>query len=72
MHIPEDEGAEIAAWSNYLCIPQKARQIFAQDADLVLLGDSYLRTLQLDNTVHFAAPTYFIVGSSKAAQVKVC
>src|SRR5512139_1263111 len=52
---------EIGQWADHLSAPKDARQLFAQLADfvLVLLGDSYLRALKLDDTVTFAAPTLF-------------
>lgn len=64
--------SEVLTWSDHLCIPHNARNLFMQRADLVLvlLGDSYLRSLQLDENVKFESPTYFIVGSSKVSQVK--
>jgi len=64
-------AAEIDTWAEHLQVPQHARRLFAKPADLVLvlLGDSYLRALELDETVEFEAPVLFFTG--RAAQKRV-
>lgn len=59
--------AEIEEWAEHLRVPAYARQLFASPADLilVLLGEPYLRALDLDGTVEFAPPAVFF--TSKGA-----
>lgn len=66
------KAGEIRDWSRHLNIPDDARTLFAQSADLniVLLGDHYLRALELDDTVQFAAPTLFFTGRGAMKRVK--
>lgn len=51
----------IREWSSHLGIPEAARKFFTQSADLtlVLLGDDYLKALQLDAELCFTSPTLF-------------
>jgi len=57
---------EIVDWSSKLEIPAKARKLFASanyDLVLVILGDDYLRSLQLAEDVVFGSPTLFLCAS---------
>jgi hypothetical protein len=66
------KAAEIDAWAKHLRVPPDARQLFARPADLilVLLSDSYLRALALDESVEFKAPTLFFAGRSTRKRVR--
>lgn len=63
---------EIKKWAAHLNVPQDARSFFAEPADLtiVLLGDSYLRALALDDAVEFAAPTLFFTSTRAQKHVR--
>lgn len=63
---------EIKQWSNHLNIPNEAREVLAEKADLtiVLLGDSYLKALQLDDSFVFGAPTVFLASNGSQKLVK--
>jgi len=59
-------ACEIVDWSSRLKIPESARQLFQKtdyDMVLVLLGDDYLRSLQLNDDVVFGSPTLFLCAS---------
>lgn len=64
--------AEIKKWAEHLNVPTEARQLFSQPADLtiVLLGDSYLQALRLDDKVEFASPVLFFTSAGSQKQVK--
>lgn len=66
------KAAEIDSWAQHLRVPEDARQLFAKPADLVLvlLGDAYLRALDLDEDVTVAAPTVFFTGKASEKRVK--
>ncbi|MCP4542417.1 MAG: hypothetical protein GY832_35285 [Chloroflexi bacterium] len=66
------KAKEIDTWAEHLRVSQGARELLAQPADLllVLLGDSYLRALALDDTVRFAAPALFFTGKASQKRVK--
>lgn len=66
------KAGEIDAWAEHLQIPQDARELFSEPADLVLvlLGDSYLRSLALDDSFEFAAPTLFFAGRTSRRRIK--
>jgi hypothetical protein len=56
----------IRAWSSHLNISQQARRLFAEaqaDLVIVILGERYLRALQLDEHFSFASPTLFITST---------
>ena len=59
-------------WSSQLGIPTAARKVFASPADLtlVLLGDDYLKALQLDEEVCFGSPTIFLTSEGAKKQIK--
>ena len=65
--------SEIEAWASRLKIPEAVARLFQQtdyDLVLVLLGDTYLRALQLtDNTV-FGSPTLFLCASKSEKFIK--
>lgn len=62
------KGRLIDEWSQYLGIPETARELLARPADLtvVLVGEAYLRALSLDEQVVYGAPT--LVFTSFASQ----
>ena len=64
-------ASEIDDWAMHLNIPQDVRQLFAEPADLVLvlLGDSYLRAIALDESVQFEALTVFFTGRTSQKRV---
>jgi hypothetical protein len=66
------KAKEIDAWAKHLHVPQDVRELLAQPADmiLVLLGDSYLRALALDDDVTFAAPTLFFIGRTSRKRIQ--
>ena len=66
------KAAEIKEWSNHLNISETARKVFAEKADLtiVLLGDSYLKALDLDETFEFASPTVFLCSPGAQKLIK--
>ncbi len=63
---------EIKEWAKHLNVPIDIRNLFAQPADLtiVMLGESYLKALNLDEKVLFASPTLFFTSSGSQKQVK--
>lgn len=65
--------SEIEAWASRLKIPEAVARLFQQtdyDLVLVLLGDTYLRAMQLtDNTV-FGSPTLFLCASKSEKFIK--
>ena len=63
---------ELRAWAEHLQIPRDARQWFGEPADfnLILLGESYLAALGLDDDVTFAAPTLFFCGKAGVKLIK--
>jgi len=65
---------EVREWADFLNIPAQARDVFSKKSyfTLVLLGDSYLQALNLDETTVFASPTLFLtsVGSMKSVKGK--
>jgi hypothetical protein len=66
------KNPQIDKWATHLQIPEQARAFFTQDADLtlVLLGESYLRALQLDNNVLFASPTLFLASENSKKYIQ--
>jgi hypothetical protein len=52
---------ELREWADHLRVPETARKLLLTRADftLVLLGDSYLRALNLDSSTEFKSPTLF-------------
>jgi hypothetical protein len=64
--------AEISDWSRHLQISETARKVFAEKADLtlVLLGDSYLKALNLDDSFEFASPTVFLCSNGSQKLIK--
>jgi hypothetical protein len=64
--------AEIKDWSAHLNIKEAARKVFAEPSDLtlVLLGDSYLKALDLDDSFEFAGPTVFLCSNGSQKLVK--
>lgn len=62
----------IEAFSTRLGVPEAARRLFALPADLtiVLLGDDYLRALQLDEAVCFASPTLFLTSEGAKRHIR--
>lgn len=63
---------EIHEWAQHLRIPQKTHRIFSKESDLfiVLLGETYLRSLELNADVEFAAPTIFVASQNSARYIK--
>lgn len=63
---------ELSEWAKHLNIPNSARSFFSIEADLalVLLGESYLRTLALDDSVIFASPTIFFTSNKAKRYIK--
>ena len=64
---------EIEAWASYLKIPETTAQLFQQthyDLVLVLLGDTYLRALQLTDDTVFGSPTLFLCASKSEKFIK--
>jgi hypothetical protein len=61
------KSGDLCEWADHLRIPETAREVLATPADftLVLLGESYLRALNLDGSVEFKSPTLFFT-SDKA------
>jgi queuine/archaeosine tRNA-ribosyltransferase len=57
------KAAEIVQWSNHLGIPHATQQLLSEAVDLniILLGDDYLRALQLPTPTEFIAPTLIFV-----------
>ena len=64
--------AEIADWSEHLNIKKTTERVFAENADLnlVLLGDSYLRALNLDEETEIASPTIFLASKGSKKLIK--
>lgn len=64
--------SEIKEWSAHLNIKETARKVFAEKSDLtiVLLGDSYLKALDLDDKFEFAGPTIFLCSNGSQKLVK--
>lgn len=62
---------EIHSLASHLSIPEKAREIFSRRSDLtlVLLGENYLKALELDENVQFNTPTVFFSGSGAKKQI---
>jgi len=65
------KASEIDEWGAHLNVPEDARKFLSTKADLtlVLLGDSYLRSLSLDDSIQFSSPTVFL--ASKNAQKRI-
>ncbi|RYF45335.1 MAG: hypothetical protein EOO38_16195 [Cytophagaceae bacterium] len=63
---------ESTSWANHLHIPATAHHWFGENADfnLVLLGDDYLRALELSPRTRYRAPTLFLAGSSASSVVQ--
>lgn len=61
------KSAELRAWADHLQVPEAVRKELSTPADftLVLLGDSYLRAVNLDSSIEFKSPTLFFT-SDKA------
>jgi hypothetical protein len=66
------KASEICNWTHHLRIPQIARELLARPANLfiILLGSTYLRVLDLDHNVTFAAPTLFLTSRINQKHVK--
>ena len=66
------KAAEIKDWSKHLNISETAKKVFAEKADLtiVLLGDSYLKALDLDDSFQFASPTVFLCSNGSQKLIK--
>lgn len=66
------KSSEIHQWASHLRVPEEARRFFSQQSDLtlVLLGDSYLQALQLDDQVVFNAPTLFLTSTGSQKLVR--
>lgn len=64
--------SEIRKWARHLRIPQAARALFSQPADLVvvLLGNSYLRSLALDDETRIVPPTLFFASRTGEKYIK--
>lgn len=62
---------ELRTWADSLGVPSAIRAILAQPYDLalVLLGDSYLRACDLDESVVFGGPTVAFSGSRMAKKL---
>lgn len=62
---------ELSEWSAHLRLSENARRVFATHADLtvVLLGDSYIRALGLDDTVQYVSPTIFLASEKTSAYI---
>jgi cytoplasmic iron level regulating protein YaaA (DUF328/UPF0246 family) len=67
------KAAEVKRWSDHLNIPEAAHRVLAGNADLtiVLLGDSYLKALQMDESFTFGAPTIFLASNGSQKLIKV-
>jgi queuine/archaeosine tRNA-ribosyltransferase len=65
------KAAEIADWSDFLGIPQAVHELLAKRVDLciLLLGDDYLRALQLSDETVFASPTLVFVAERALAHL---
>lgn len=63
--------AELTAWAEQLAIPAAIRQVLAEpyDLGLILLGDSYLATCRLDDSVQLGGPTVLFCGPAAAKRV---
>lgn len=59
---------KVKEWAEFLNIPNSARRWFLESADikLVLLGESYLRALSMDENMHFASPTLFFSSTASS------
>jgi hypothetical protein len=69
----EMKGAELDKWAFHLNIYKKAAQLFQQthyDLVLVLLGDDYLRALQLTDDTVFGSPTLFLCANKSEKFIK--
>lgn len=64
--------AELRQWAEHLCITERAQKFLAQPADLnlILLGDSYLKALCLDDSFQILAPTLFLTSDGARKQIK--
>jgi hypothetical protein len=64
--------AELRKWAGHLRVAESAREFFAEPAglNLVLLGDSYLKALCLDDSFEIAAPTLFLTSNGALKQIK--
>ena len=64
---------QINEWSTTLQIPQQCAKVFSQnsfDLVIVLLGDKYLRALQLSNSTEFNSPTIFLCANKSKELIK--
>ena len=63
---------EARQWAQHLGIPDAFRDLMAQPFDLaiVLLGDEYLHTLQLDESLKLGGPSIFLVGAGSLGLLK--
>ncbi len=62
---------EISSWSRFLNIPQTIRQLFTSRYDLliVLLGEDYLRALELGIDTRFCSPVIFLASQSSSKHI---
>jgi hypothetical protein len=60
-------------WAGQLSIPRNVRSVLAatHDLALVLLGDGYLTTCELDVNIKLGGPTLFLCGKASAAKLPV-
>jgi hypothetical protein len=63
---------ELRKWADYLNVADQSKNLFSEDADLilVLLGDSYLKALNLDDSMEFKSPTLFLTSEGGRKQIK--
>lgn len=62
---------ELKTWSDHLHVPQDIRKVLSQQYDLalVLLGDGYLKSCQLNDKVTLGGPTLLFCGGNMAPHI---
>jgi hypothetical protein len=63
---------ELRNWAEHLNVADQSKNLFSENADLilVLLGDSYLKALNLDDSIEFKSPTLFLTSEGARKQIK--
>jgi hypothetical protein len=63
---------DLASWATHLQLGTSIREVFAKPADftLVLLGDPYLRALNLGESVEYTSPTLFLTSEKAQKYIK--
>jgi hypothetical protein len=66
------KSAELRKWSEHLRVAESAQKFFAGPAslNLILLGNSYLKALCLDDSFRISTPTLFLASNGALNRIK--